>query len=331
MPFLNSSGKNALVTCQMSAEKSPPDEQCPPSDEANDKEGTSKPSPRKTPAFQAMHAERYRRQDLIRVIELETNRQLICYVAGLNTAISRDDVLFLVDILHNIRGNEDLDFMLHTPGGDMDAAEKLITMVRNVVGTAQLRIIVPDFAKSSGTLIALGADVIMMSDSSELGPIDPQIVLNDGSGNRLITPIQGYLDAYVEKVKAVQANPQDVAAQLMLNKFEPARVKVFEMARARALKLAEKQLSTGMFRPPKSGNFTEIARSLMDPEKWQSHGQMIGHAQASALGLTIHYRDPHDQLWEKFWQLYCHQRIEIQDKHKLFESSFACLNFDDAV
>lgn len=288
-------------------------------------------SPSKTPAFQAMHLGRYRRQELIRAIEKETGRQLICYVAGLKTAISRDDVLFLVDVLHNVRPNEGLDFLLHTPGGDMDAAEKLISMIRNVVGTAELRVVVPDFAKSSGTLMALGADVILMSDSSELGPIDPQIVLSDGSGNRMVTPIQSYLDAYTEKVNAVTQNPDDIASQLMLKKFEPAQVKLFQAARHRALKLAEIQLSTGMFRPPKSGNFTAIAESLMDPTRWQSHGQMIGHAQAKSLGLTVEYRDPHDPLWETFWQLYCYQRFEIQDKHKLFESNYVSLNFDEAA
>lgn len=307
----------------------------PPTDEQPGDSGEPTPkkswAPSKTPAFQAMHAGRYRRQDLIRSIEKDTGRQLICYVAGLATAISRDDVLFLVDVLHNVRPNENLDFVLHTPGGDMDAAEKLISMVRNVVGTAELRVVVPDFAKSSGTLMALGADVIMMSDSSELGPIDPQIVLNDGNGNRMVTPIQSYLDAYAEKVKAIEQNPQDIASQLMLQKFEPARVKLFQSARQRALKLAEIQLSTGMFRPPKSGNFTAIAESMMDPLKWQSHGQMIGHAQATSLGLTVEYREAHDPLWECFWQLYCHQRFEIQEKHKLFESNYASLSVDDAA
>ncbi|MEO5589265.1 MAG: hypothetical protein ABIS03_06745, partial [Gemmatimonadaceae bacterium] len=87
-------------------------------------------SPSKTPAFQAMHAARYRRQDLIRAIEKQTGRQLICYVAGLHTMISRDDVVFLVDLLHNARRDDSMDLLLHTGGGDMDAAEKLISMVR---------------------------------------------------------------------------------------------------------------------------------------------------------------------------------------------------------
>lgn len=121
----------------------------------------------KTPAFQAMNAARYKRQDMIRSIQQTTERRLICYVAGQAQMICRDDVLFFVDLLHHAERSAPLDLLLHTPGGDMDAAEKLITMVRNVVGSATLPFIVPDFAKSAGTLMALGADSIVMSDSSE--------------------------------------------------------------------------------------------------------------------------------------------------------------------
>ena len=131
----------------------------------------------KTPAFQAMHALRYRRQDLIGEIEKLTGHKLICYLGGHHGEISRDDAVFFGDLLHNIPSDHPVDLLLQTPGGDIDAAEKLISMVRNRVGSARLRVIVPDYAKSAGTLIALGADVVMMSDSSELGPIDPQDAL----------------------------------------------------------------------------------------------------------------------------------------------------------
>lgn len=288
-------------------------------------------APSKTPAFQAMHASRYRRQDLIRAIEKQTGRQLICYVAGLHTMISRDDVVFLVDLLHNARRDDSMDLLLHTGGGDMDAAEKLISMVRNFVGTADLRVVIPDFAKSAGTLMALAADYIVMSDSSELGPIDPQIVLNDGNGNRMSTPIQSYLDAYQQHSAALAKNPNDITAQIMLQKFDPARLKVFEAARNRARIFAEDQLKLGMFRAPKSGNFTKIAGDLLDTTKWLSHGQMIGHQEAKDIGLTVEYVEPQDGLWQSYWQLYCYQRLEIKEKQKLFESDYASLIFDDGV
>ena len=146
--------------------------------------------PSKTPLYQATQAARYQRQALITQIEDATARQLVCYVAGSEAGIVRDDIVGLVDLLHNARPGEPIDLLLHTGGGDIDAAEKLSELLRAAVGEAEFRVVVPDFAKSAGTLLAIGADWIVMSDSSELGPIDPQFVLRDSNGNSLQHPIQ---------------------------------------------------------------------------------------------------------------------------------------------
>src|SRR5688572_4740215 len=84
----------------------------------------------KTPMFTAMNAARYQRQTLIRDIE-SNNPKLLCYVAGTKAAVDRVDTLGFVDMLHNVKPGEPIDLMLHTPGGDVDAAEKLITLVRS--------------------------------------------------------------------------------------------------------------------------------------------------------------------------------------------------------
>ena len=117
----------------------------------------SKTVPVKTPLYQAIHSARYQRQSVIRAIEERTGRTLLCYVGGAEAPISREDAIGFVDLLHNVRGPAPLDLLLHTVGGDIDAAEKLITMMRAKAGNELLRIIVPDFAKSAGTLMVLGA------------------------------------------------------------------------------------------------------------------------------------------------------------------------------
>lgn len=284
-------------------------------------------APAKTPMYQAMHAERYRRQDLIKHIQSTWERRLVCYVSGIAALIDRDDTLGFVDLLYNVPRDVSLDLLLHTGGGDIDAAEKLISMVRTRVGTGSLRVIVPDFAKSAGTLIALGADKIIMSDTSELGPIDPQITLNDGNGNRIRYSIQSYLDAYEAHSASLQKNPNDIVAQIMLSKFDPARVKLFEAARARVREFAENQLKYGMFRSGQ-GNFTKIASDLIDTKRWLLHGQMISHEAAKDIGLSVEYLDPGNPEWQAYWQLYCLQRLAVKDHQKLFESDYASLLVD---
>lgn len=46
----------------------------------------------------------------------------------------------------------------------------------------KLRAVIPDYAKSAGTMLALGADEIVMAPTSELGPLDAQIEHPDREG-----------------------------------------------------------------------------------------------------------------------------------------------------
>lgn len=275
----------------------------------------------KTPFYQAIHALRYQRQAVIRTIQERTERRLICYVAGMAASIDRDDTVGFVDLLHNIVPGSNLDLLLHTPGGDIDAAEKLITMVRNTVGTGILRVVVPDFAKSAGTLIALGADTIVMSETSELGPIDPQVTLRDGNGNLIMHSVQNYLDAYQDFAEILKRDPTNVPAGMMMNKLDPATVKLFEAVRDRSRRFAEDQLKRGMFRNNK-GNSTKTAATLLDTKRWLSHGQMISWQDAvdPVLGLSVEHLDARSGDWQQFWQLYCLQRLAVGDRQKLFES-----------
>lgn len=282
------------------------------------------PPPSKTPLFQAINSARYQRQALIREIQGGTHNRLICYVGGIGAPVGREDIVGFVDLLHNIPENTNVDLMLHTVGGDIDAAEKMITVLRKRVGTGRLRVIVPDFAKSAGTLIALGADAIVMSDSSELGPIDPQIIRSDASGNRVLHSVKNYLDAYDEHAAALRSNPGDVAAQVMLNKLSPETVRLFQGVLKRAREFAEGQLKRGMLN---GGNYTQAVSMLLDNERFQTHGQPITWEDATdpKIGLNVEYLGPDDEIWQQIWQLYCLQRLSIGDRQKLFESDIASI------
>lgn len=283
----------------------------------------------RTPFFQSIHADRYQRQALIKAIKEETGRDLICYVSGLRTMIDRDDTIGLVDLLHNIPCGQDLDLLLHTVGGDIDAAEKLVVTIRQKVGTAALRVVVPDFAKSAGTLIALGADAIVMSDTSELGPIDPQVIRSDGDGNRMAHSVLSYLEAFEHHADMLKNEPGNVASQIMMNKLDPGTLKQFEAIRTRAQRVAEDLLRRGMFRDNR-GNWSLAAAELMNVKSRPSHGQMISweDAMSPKLGLIVEHMDAEDPLWRNYWLLYCLQRLAINERQKLFESDFASLIID---
>jgi hypothetical protein len=273
----------------------------------------------KTPMFTAMNAARYQRQTLIRDIEA-TQPKLLCYVAGNRAPVDRSDTLGFVDMLHNITPGEPIDLLLHTPGGDVDAAEKLITLVRSAAGEeGQLRVIVPDYAKSAGTLMALGANAIVMSDSSELGPIDPQISSKDGDGRDVVYSVLTYLNAYDEARLALKVAPDDLASRITFEKFDPVLVRKFKSVRDRARMFAENLLKR------RGANFSKIASELMDVSRYPSHGQMIDWEQARTMGLLVEYLSPSDLVWRKYWALYCHLRLAIDAEQRIFESNYVSL------
>ena len=66
-----------------------------------------------------------------------------------------------------------IDLVLHTPGGLVLAAEQIAHAVRD--HPARVTVLVPHYAMSGGTLIALAADEIVMDAHAVLGPVDPQL------------------------------------------------------------------------------------------------------------------------------------------------------------
>lgn len=278
--------------------------------------------PSKTPLYEAMNAPRYARQALIKEIEQLTETSLICYVSP-NSQIERDDVIAMVDLLHNTVPGAPIDLMLHSPGGNIDAAEKLITLIRKRAGTAPVRVIVPDYAKSAATLIALGADAILMSDSSELGVIDPQVELPNGKGHLQAISAQSYLDAFRDWAEMLREDPADPVARLMLDKMEPSTIRRLEQATTRSRSIAAALLATGMVKD--EAEASAIVGDLSDTKKWRSHGQMIPQEALLKLGLSVKYLAPHDRQWQLYWRLFCLQITAANGSVKLFEGSYASL------
>jgi ClpP class serine protease len=66
-----------------------------------------------------------------------------------------------------------IDLILHTPGGLVLAADQIAHALRRHPG--KVTVIVPHYAMSGGTLLALAADAILMDRDAVLGPVDPQL------------------------------------------------------------------------------------------------------------------------------------------------------------
>jgi len=66
-----------------------------------------------------------------------------------------------------------IDLVAHTPGGLVLASEQIARALHR--HPAKVTVLVPHYAMSGGTLLALAADEIVMDDNAVLGPVDPQV------------------------------------------------------------------------------------------------------------------------------------------------------------
>ncbi len=288
------------------------------------------PVPSQTPLFHALERDRYRRQEQIRALEERTGRRLICYVAGPAASITARDILPFVDLLEDVEKGSQLDLLLHTAGGDVDQAERIALLCRKRIGAVGgFRVIVPDSAKSAGTLICLAADAVVTGQPSELGPIDPQIVIErDASGQEISRPAQSFLDGLQDIVQATGAGQLSPAYFPLLDKLDPSLIDFCKKALRRSEQLATRFLAQYMLKdqPDCQKKAKTIARELNNVERFLSHGAVIDADRAQELGLVVRILEPDDDVWQGYWRLYCEQTLALVSPiARLFEGRRASL------
>lgn len=127
-------------------------------------------------------------KEILQQLESETKRVIIAYQASFVKKNNQIDEVFderkleqLIDASPNANG---LDLILTSGGGRALGAERIINLFNKKKErfNNSFRVIVPKLAKSAATMIALGADKILLFDTAELGPVDPQFSLSNENG-----------------------------------------------------------------------------------------------------------------------------------------------------
>ncbi len=92
--------------------------------------------------------------------------------------IDIDDSEAVLRVIRTTPPDRTIALILHTPGGLVLAASQIAMALKRHPG--KKIVIVPHYAMSGGTLIALAADEILMDRNAVLGPLDPQIGFEPG-------------------------------------------------------------------------------------------------------------------------------------------------------
>ncbi len=177
----------------------------------------------------------------------------------------------------------------------MDACEKIISVLRHSLD--DYRVIVPSWAKSAGTVIALSSSKILLGLNSELGPIDPQMRVDN-----MMVPCE---------LLAADAN------------IAPHFRALFQQATDRMRKMATDILSQGMMKGKSPPDIDAVIQKISASSGYLSHGAVIDYEEAEKLGLAVEYIAPEDELWKRVWLLYCLYDYDCKAKGlaKIFEGA----------
>jgi ClpP class serine protease len=87
--------------------------------------------------------------------------------------IDIDDAESTLRAIRETGDTQPIEIILHTPGGLVFAASQIALALADHPG--RVTAVIPHYAMSGGTLIALAADEIVVDRHSALGPVDPQL------------------------------------------------------------------------------------------------------------------------------------------------------------
>lgn len=266
------------------------------------------------------------RKPLIQNLQEILGAKVITYIASLYhpvPMIMNQDIPLFEDLLRSTGEAKEGYLIINSPGGDGNVAEKIIMMCRQRF-TKSFKVIVPNFAKSAATMIALGSDKILMGYLAELGPIDPQLG-NPVAGG--LIPARSFIDG-LEMIRRNIARGDPVQMYLpMLAQIRPEIIAQCQSAIDGSREFAEKWLREGMLKNDPE-HAKQVAAWLSEGIKYKSHGKVIDYNEAhDVLKLNVEKIPQDSELWNNVWELYCRSVLFLQQQGaaKLFESETVSL------
>ena len=261
--------------------------------------------PQQSPLFHAEQFQRYGRQESIREYEVEND----CRLVVIYDYLFPYSVNLLEELIFDASPMKDLHLMLVTPGGDGEAAVRIVRSAQ--ARCKELTVLIPAEAKSAGTILALGAHHILMGPTSDLGPIDPQ--LNVGKESQNWVSAKDVIAAVAAAETAVQAKPETYPIHAaLLSDVTALMVQTARSTLARSGDLMREALRSNPDRDDQT--VKSLCNALQDPliDNPKSHGAIFGESDALQYGLPVVHADPNGKQWQDLWRLWMKYFAENQ-------------------
>jgi ClpP class serine protease len=141
--------------------------------------------------------------------------------------IDIDDAESVLRAIRETPSGRPIEIILHTPGGMVIAARQIAAALAD--HDAQVVAVVPHYAMSGGTLIALACDEIVIEAHAALGPVDPQLDQVPAASLVEVARMPGDRDdrtlIMADVGRKAIAQVEGFVARLLEGRMEPARAR----------------------------------------------------------------------------------------------------------
>src|SRR6266851_8177848 len=188
-----------------------------------------------------------------------------------------------------------LDFLIVSYGGDPMVAWRIMTLIRQRV--EKVAVMIPQSAYSAATLVAFGADEIIMHPNGHLGPVDMQITTAGDSGQAKTfstEDISAFLDFVRENLKITDQEHVRMLFELTCKEVGSLGIGFTARSSKLAVDLGERLLALHM----KDDDSRSKLRSIVENmgQRFQSHAYPVNRTEAREIGLPV--AEP-DKILEK--------------------------------
>jgi hypothetical protein len=253
------------------------------------------------------------RKELIVQLENKLQSKVLTLVTGdrqgMETRIAPDLLPLVSEHLAFIGPTEDLSLFLYTPGGDTIVGWGLVNLLRQYC--KRFKVLVPFRALSCGTLIALGADKIVMGRNGLLSPVDPSVsspfnppapgIQQPGVVSLLPVSVEdmiGFLDLARKEIGLKTEEGMISVLNIITNKVHPLALGAVYRAREQTSSLAKRLLLTH------SDDEVRMERIVTRlTQELPTHNYLIGRVEAEK-DVKLDIIEPSEEVDHLMWGLY---------------------------
>ena len=227
----------------------------------------------------------------------------------METRIAPDLLPLISQHLADMGDMKEVSVFLYTPGGDTIVGWGLVNLFRQYCSS--LKVIIPFRALSCGTLIALGADEIIMGRRGLLSPVDPSVsspfnppapgIQQPGMVSLLpvsVEDMMGFLDLAKKEIRVTTEESKIAIMKILADKVHPLALGAVFRAREQTSSLAKRLL---MMHSKDEKKINRVVKRLT--QELPTHNYLIGRAEAlNDIGLCI--VQPTGEVDSLMWNLY---------------------------